>query len=90
MVDQLHVTIAGRVQGVGFRYATYHRAVSLRLNGWVRNLFDGKVEAQFEGPRDLLEEMLAWCHQGPALAAVTHVDAQWNVGEALYSRFEIR
>ena len=80
MADRLHVLIHGRVQGVGFRYATHRQAALLDLNGWVKNLYDGVVEAEFEGPRDRLDTMLEWCRVGPAYANVTHVDASWESG----------
>jgi acylphosphatase len=64
--------ISGRVQGVGYRDWTRHKAASLGLSGWVRNLASGDVEALFSGPADAVERMLAACHRGPPIA---HVDA---------------
>jgi acylphosphatase len=78
MTPRLHVRITGRVQGVGFRYATVNQATTLGLTGWVRNEPGGGVEAVFEGPRDLLEQVLAWCHHGPALAQVRTVEVRWD------------
>jgi acylphosphatase len=60
-----HVKMSGRVQGVGFRYATADEARARGLAGWVRNLDSGDVEAVFEGPRQVVEDMLRWCHEGP-------------------------
>lgn len=57
-----HVFVTGRVQGVGFRYSTVDTASQLGLTGWVRNLPDGRVEAVFEGVRDIVEDMVRWCH----------------------------
>jgi acylphosphatase len=90
MVDRLHVFIAGRVQGVGFRYSTARQATALGLTGWVRNLPDGRVEAEFEGPKPALDDMLGWCREGPALAHVTDVTLEWESGEARYDRFSLR
>ncbi len=90
MPDRLHVEIEGRVQGVGFRFATYDQAVGLGLRGWVRNLSDGRVEAEFMGRRDVLERMLQWCRVGPRMAHVTHVEASWGEGEWGNGAFEIR
>lgn len=90
MTDRLHVTIAGRVQGVGFRFATCLEAQRLGLNGWVCNLPDGRVEAEFEGTKEALTRMLEWCQQGPRLARVARVDASWESGEPRSSDFEMR
>ena len=92
MSDHLHVEIEGRVQGVGFRFATHDRAVGLGRRGWVRNLPDGRVEAEFEGRRELLDHMLEWCRVGPRMARVTHVEASWEEGKRgnIYGAFEIR
>ncbi len=81
--------ISGRVQGVGFRYATRAAAVRLGLSGWVRNLPDGRVEALFCGDENTLEEMLDWCRIGPPLAEVTQVEYEWRSQEQPYSRFQI-
>ncbi len=70
---RVHVFVEGRVQGVSFRYNTYLEAVRLGVSGWVQNLSDGRVEAVYEGPRDAVEEMLAWTQRGPDWAHVTAV-----------------
>lgn len=70
--------ISGRVQGVAFRFETQWAAERIGVRGWVRNRPDGTVEALFEGERERVEEMLAWCRRGPALARVAAVDIQWE------------
>jgi acylphosphatase len=90
MDEQLRVVITGRVQGVGFRQATYAEATRLGLLGWVRNLVDGRVEAVFAGERPIQEQMLAWCHNGPSYAHVEHVEAIYEVNDDRYVSFEIR
>ncbi len=90
MTSRLQVYIEGRVQGVGFRYSTARRARDLGLNGWVRNLPDGRVEAEMEGEQAALEEMLAWCHAGPSVALVRNVVATWSSGEPRYDKFSLR
>ena len=72
------VVVRGRVQGVFFRVETRERARSLGLSGWVRNAPDGSVEAVFEGDRERIESMLAWCRRGPSLARVDDVQADWE------------
>jgi acylphosphatase len=68
------VRIHGRVQGVGFRYATLARARSLGLAGWVRNVNDGSVEAVFEGDDERVASMVEWCERGPGGARVDRCD----------------
>lgn len=65
--------IAGRVQGVGFRWFTHDAAAREGVHGWVRNLADGSVEAAFEGPPEEVEGMVRWCRSGPRGARVDRV-----------------
>jgi acylphosphatase len=71
-----HVFVEGRVQGVNFRYCTYREAVRLGVSGWARNLADGRVEAIYEGPREAVDELLAWTRHGPEWARVTEITIQ--------------
>src|SRR5918912_641484 len=70
------ITIHGRVQGVWFRDSTRHEAAQRGVAGWVRNRSDGAVEAWLEGPRDAVEAVVAWCHEGPPRAQVSQVDVE--------------
>jgi acylphosphatase len=70
------VTISGRVQGVGFRYALADEARARNLCGWVRNRRDGSVEAIIAGPEADVEAVIAWTHQGPPAARVTAVTVE--------------
>src|SRR3979409_1933171 len=68
-----HVTVTGRVQGVGYRAWVEHRARAHDLEGWVRNRHDGSVEALFAGPADAGEDMVAVCRRGRASGGVDQV-----------------
>ncbi len=68
--------IRGRVQGVGYRDWTERTARAHGLDGWVRNLPDGSVEALFSGPRATVERMLADCRNGPPAARVASVETE--------------
>lgn len=68
------VVVHGRVQGVFFRDSCRRRAERSRVTGWVRNEPDGSVGALFEGPREAVEAMVAWCHEGPPRAGVVRVE----------------
>lgn len=85
-----HVTLSGRVQGVGFRYATADEARRRNLTGWVRNLDSGSVEAVFEGPPTSVEDMVRWCEDGPPGAYVRDVRVSWDEPPEHLSSFEIR
>jgi acylphosphatase len=65
-----HVTIRGRVQGVGYRYFVEREAQLRDLDGWVRNRRDGSVEAVFSGPAEAVAAMIAACRRGPSSARV--------------------
>lgn len=67
------LTIAGRVQGVGYRAAFADRAIALGLSGWVRNRRDGSVEAGIGGEAAAIEAMIVWARRGPPAAVVEHV-----------------
>ncbi len=73
----------GFVQGVGFRFAVERAAASRGLAGWVRNRPDGAVEAVFEGQREDVEALVAFCRQGPRGAAVERVDVAEESPEGL-------
>jgi acylphosphatase len=68
-----HVYVSGRVQGVFFRATTRDEARERGVDGWVRNLSDGRVEAVFEGPPDAVEAMVGFCHEGSPEADVEDV-----------------
>jgi len=84
-----HAFVSGRVQGVFYRANTRDTARELGLDGWVRNLDDGRVEAVFEGPRDAVESMIEWCHEGSPSADVRDVSVEYGEPQGL-SGFEIR
>jgi acylphosphatase len=72
--DRVHVFISGIVQGVYFRQKTKQQAESFGVNGWVRNLPDGRVEAVFEGEEQAVKALVDYCRHGPSYARVTNVD----------------
>jgi acylphosphatase len=84
-----HVFVSGTVQGVFFRATTRKEARQHGVDGWVRNLADGRVEAVFEGPEESVAAMVSFCHDGSPAAEVTDVDVEYEppAGE---SGFEVR
>jgi acylphosphatase len=69
-----HVYVSGTVQGVYFRATTRDTAREHGVDGWVRNLADGRVEAVFEGPEDAVEQLVEFCHEGSPAATVEAVE----------------
>jgi acylphosphatase len=80
MTDQTraHVFVSGTVQGVYYRATTREQATEHGVDGWVRNLDDGRVEAVFEGPQDAVEAMVEWCHEGSPAARVEDVEVEYG------------
>ena len=64
-------------------------AQKLGLTGWVMNSPDGSVQAIAEGPRDKIEQLIAWCKSGPPGARVTNVDVRWETPEHAFRGFAI-
>lgn len=82
--------VSGRVQGVGFRYATQCKAVQWGLCGYARNLDDGRVEVLAEGEAQALTQLLQWLREGgPRYARVERVDTEPRPPQH-FRRFEIR
>jgi acylphosphatase len=90
MKSRAHLIIRGRVQGVGFRWFVYDTAVSLRLSGWVKNLYDGQVEAVLEGERSTIETAIKQCSDGPRSAVVSGIDLNWDENPEGLTGFDIR
>ncbi len=72
-VTRMHAVVSGTVQGVGFRYWTARKADGLELVGYARNLFDGTVEVEAEGPSAAVDALMAFIRTGPPSATVTDV-----------------
>ncbi len=85
-----HLLISGRVQGVFYRAFTRDLALSLGLKGWVRNLYDGRVEAVFEGKKELIEQAIRECYAGPPGARVTNIEVKWETFIGDLKEFTIR
>jgi acylphosphatase len=83
-----HVFFSGTVQGVGFRYTTQRFAHELKLNGWVKNLPDGRVEMMAEGSRERIENLIYKLdkHYGDKIA---HKDIDWHDTLRQFKGFEI-
>jgi acylphosphatase len=84
-----HVYITGKVQGVYFRQNMRNIARKHNVNGWVKNLKDGRVEAVFEGEEDNVHQVIEWCHIGPTGARVDDVDVIYEEYRGEFDSFDI-
>jgi len=76
-VRALSIDVYGRVQGVGFRFFIYKKALECNVKGFVKNMPDGSVSIEVQGDEDDINRFLVYCHQGPPMSRVTEV----KVGE---------
>ena len=76
MKEARHLTIHGKVQGVGFRFFATRVARRLGLKGWIENQRDGSVEAQVEGESQSIDEWLKELREGPRFAEVSKIDQE--------------
>jgi acylphosphatase len=90
MKIRLTVIVRGRVQGVAFRHHTARTAQEHRVAGWVRNLYDGSVEACFEGEEMDVLAMAKWCQRGPELARVDELIEKLEEYTGEFAGFKIR
>lgn len=85
-----HVFVSGLVQGVFFRQETRQQAEIAGVNGWVRNLPDGRVEAVFEGKEEAVKTLVKYCHHGPSSARVENVEVKYENYRDEFSGFTAR
>ena len=90
-MTRLTATIAGHVQGVGFRFATQRIARSFAVTGYVKNLPDGNVLIVAEGAKDEADAFLRAVRQRMA-DNITHIDRRYGdaTGQFEYDEFGIR
>lgn len=85
-----HVFVSGKVQGVYFRDTTRKKAAEHGVDGWVRNLPDGRVEAVFQGDEGAVDAMVDFCHQGSPAARVEDVEVEPADDMGDFDGFEVR
>ncbi len=87
MLTTQHLSIFGRVQGVGYRESMRIEAQKSGCTGWVRNRKNGSVEAVVEGAPEDVARVVAWARRGPPAARVERVDASEAQGG--FGTFEV-
>lgn len=84
-----HIIVHGKVQGVGFRYYVNQSARRIGIRGWVRNLPDGTVEIDAEGPVTQMKTFVEAVKKGSPRSKVTNLEVR-DKEPAGFQRFEIR
>jgi len=87
-VSKIKIKVYGYVQGVFFRYTTRKVARKLGLTGFVKNLPDGTVYIEAEGPQDKLIELLDFSKRGPKQAQVDKVEHEFTLPTNEFKGFE--
>ena len=87
---RLHITVRGRVQGVGFRAHVEYGARALRLTGWVRNVGYDAVETVAEGDRPGLERLAEIVSAGPRASHVDEANVEWQEPTGEFTYFIVR
>ena len=84
------VVFRGRVQGVYFRAHCADKAEELGLEGYVRNMHDGSVEAVFEGDKSLVEKCIEWNRMSQPYARVDSVEVHWSEPQGDVRGFQVQ
>ncbi len=72
-METVHLLISGKVQGVFYRASAKKKAEALNINGWIKNTYEGDVEAMITGAEEDVDHFVEWCKSGPARAVVDEV-----------------
>ncbi|MGM0438208.1 MAG: acylphosphatase [Bacillota bacterium] len=85
----VHIFLSGRVQGVGFRAFIRKNANKLGVNGWAKNLQDGRVEVVFTGEKKNVNKLIELVKKGPRFAKVNNIEIRDNIDEN-FNDFKIK
>ncbi len=89
-VDQLHIVVSGKVQGVGFRYYTQMRAAQYGVTGWVKNMEDGSVEIIAVGQPEDLQLFIESVREGNPFSKVNNMEIHTREKTDPYPSFKIK
>ena len=90
VLKRIHIFVTGRVQGVFFRQSTRVMGIKNNVNGWVRNLDDGRVEIVGEGEESNINSFIDWCKTGPANSRVDEFELSEENITNEFKIFEVR
>jgi acylphosphatase len=83
------IFVKGKVQGVGFRAFAVRVASQRGLCGGVRNLDDGRVELEVEGPKDQILILIENVKTGPPASRVAAVKVEWSPATGRFQDFHV-
>ncbi|MCG2789993.1 MAG: acylphosphatase [Actinomycetia bacterium] len=89
-IGTYNLLLSGRVQGVGFRYFAEARAARYNIKGYVRNIYDNKVEIVCQGEPDNLDKFILEVKNGPSFSQITNVEMEEVIDSPVYDVFEIK
>lgn len=89
-MKRIIIDVYGRVQGVFFRATTRKKARKWGLSGYVKNMSDGSVHIEAEGPQEKLENLLEFAHKGPSFANVKNVESSYEEASNEFNGFNVR
>ncbi|MBM3422911.1 MAG: acylphosphatase [Chlorobi bacterium] len=89
-MKRARIVVSGLVQGVGFRMFVERTAGKLGISGWVRNLPDGTVEIEAQGPETLVEELARQAAKGPSRSVVRGIKKEELTPEKNTEGFSVR
>lgn len=71
-----HLWVSGYVQGVGFRRRVQLLAEQLGIEGWVKNLEDGRVEIFLQTDQEEVDRFLQKLQKRTGAAEIEEIDIQ--------------
>jgi acylphosphatase len=89
-MQQIHIFVTGKVQGVGFRATVKRHAQLYQIKGYVRNLLDGRVEICAQANGEQIHEFLQIIQQRPGSALIEAVETKYKPAQEFFSSFDIR
>lgn len=89
-IKTYNMLFSGRVQGVGFRYFVESIANKNGIKGYVRNIYNEKVEVVCQGKEEDLKHFIDEIKKGPSFSEVTNIETREIEGSNEYGTFEIR
>ncbi|MCX6166068.1 MAG: acylphosphatase [Ignavibacteriae bacterium] len=88
-MKSIKIIVSGLVQGVGYRYFCYKKALEYSIYGYARNLYNGNVEVMAQGDEGLINDFIKDLNTGPHYASVKSLNAIEIEVEKKYKEFSI-